>query len=124
MSLYALALGLWMGTGWLTGALPSGGSVEPTVSFNWIDLPTGKFLTTLVSTRTTYAMTPRMYVSALVQYSSATTSFSTNARFRWEYIPGSELFIVYNEGRDTFPVHRIELENRGFIVKINRLIRF
>jgi len=32
MSLYALALGLWMGTGWLTGALPSGGSVEPTVS--------------------------------------------------------------------------------------------
>ena len=99
-------------------------SVEPTVSFNWIDLPTGKFLTTLVSTRTTYAMTPRMYVSALVQYSSATTSFSTNARFRWEYIPGSELFIVYNEGRDTFPVHRIELENRGFIVKINRLIRF
>jgi len=37
---------------------------------------------------------------------------------------GSELFIVYNEGRDTLPVHRIELENRGFIVKINRLIRF
>jgi len=69
-------------------------------------------------------MTPRMYVSALVQYSSASSSFSSNARFRWEYIPGSELFIVYNEGRDTLPVHRIELENRGFIVKINRLIRF
>jgi hypothetical protein len=99
-------------------------SVEPTVSFNWIDLPTGSFLTTLISTRTTYAMTPRMYVSALVQYSSASTSFSSNVRFRWEYIPGSELFVVYNEGRDTFPVRRIELENRGFIVKINRLVRF
>ena len=56
--------------------------------------------------------------------SSATTSFSTNTRFRWEYIPGSELFVVYTEGRDTFPVRRIELENRGFIVKVNRLIRF
>jgi hypothetical protein len=99
-------------------------AVEPTVSFNWIDLPGGSFLTTLVSTRTTYAMTPRMYVSALVQYSSANTSFSTNARFRWEYIPGSELFVVYNEGRDTFPVRRIDLENRGFIVKVNRLVRF
>ena len=43
-------------------------AVEPTMSFNWIDLPGGSFLTKLVSTRTTYTMTPRMYVSALVQY--------------------------------------------------------
>jgi hypothetical protein len=99
-------------------------AVEPTISFNWIDLPGGRFMTTLISTRTTYAMTPRMYVGALVQYSSATSSFTINSRFRWEYIPGSELFVVYNEGRDTFPVRRIDLENRGFIVKVNRLVRF
>jgi hypothetical protein len=99
-------------------------AIEPTVSFNWIDLPGGRFLTKLISTRTTYSMTPRMFVSALVQYSSTTTSLSANLRFRWEYRPGSELFIVYTEGRDTFPVRRIDLENRGFVVKLNRLFRF
>jgi hypothetical protein len=99
-------------------------AIEPTVSFNWIDLPEGRFLTKLISTRTTYTMTTRMFVSALLQYSSTTTSLSANLRFRWEYRPGSELFIVYTEGRDTFPVRRIDLENRGFVVKVNRLFRF
>jgi hypothetical protein len=46
---------------------------------------------------------PRMFVAALVQYASATSSLSTNLRFRWEYQPGSELFVVYTEGRDTLP---------------------
>ncbi len=48
-------------------------------------------------------MTPRMFVAALVQYSSSNTSLSTNLRFRWEYQPGSELFVVYTEGRTTLP---------------------
>ena len=71
-------------------------------------------------------MTPRMFVAALVQYASSTTSLSTNLRFRWEYHPGSELFVVYTEGRDTLPPTGTAsaLENRGFVVKINRLIRF
>jgi len=78
----------------------------------------------VVSTRATYTMTPRMYMSALIQYTSTTTALSSSVRFRWEYIPGSELFVVYSEGRDTFPVHGTALENRGFVVKINRLLRF
>ena len=69
-------------------------------------------------------MTTRMYLSALIQYSSTTTALSSNVRFRWEYVPGSELFVVYSEGRDTFPVRRTDLENRGFVVKINKLLRF
>jgi len=42
-----------------------------------------------------------MFVSAFVQFNSSTNTMSTNARLRWEYRPGSELFIVYNEERDT-----------------------
>ncbi len=74
--------------------------------------------------RTLYTMTPRMFLTALVQYSSSTTSLSGNVRFRWEYQPGSELFVVYTEGRDTLPVRGVPLETRGFVVKINRLLRF
>jgi hypothetical protein len=99
--------------------------VEPNISFNWGDLPGGRFTTTVVGARATFTMTPRMFTAALVQYSSTSASISTNLRFRWEYHPGSELFVVYTEGRSTLPVIGIEaLQSRGFVVKINRLFRF
>jgi hypothetical protein len=49
---------------------------------------------------------------------------SANVRLRWEYQPGSEFFVVYNEERDTFGPRFPELANRSLIVKINRLFRF
>ena len=99
-------------------------SIEPSVSVNWVDLPEGEFTTELVTARTTYTVTPLMFVSALVQYNSSNDSLGANLRFRWEYQPGSELFVVYNEQRDTLTPHFPELENRALIIKINRLFRF
>jgi hypothetical protein len=100
-------------------------SVEPNVSLNWIDLPTGSFTTRLVGSRVTYTMTPLLFASALVQYNSSTHTVSANARLRWEYRPGSELFIVYNEERDSEAAVGVPgLFNRAFIVKVNRFLRF
>ena len=100
-------------------------AVEPGLSINRIELPQGSFTTQLVTTRATYTFTPTMFVSALMQYNSSNSALSTNVRLRWEYQPGSELFIVFNEQRDSFTPQRFpELENRAFIVKINRLFRF
>ena len=99
-------------------------AVEPGISFNRIELPGGRFTTELVTTRTTYTVTPLMFLSALVQYNSRNTSLGANVRFRWEYQPGSELFVVYNEQRDTLTPRYPELQNRAFVVKINRLFRF
>ena len=100
-------------------------SMEPSISYNRVDLPEGSFTTNLFTTRTTYTLTPLMFVSALLQYNSSSDSLSTNVRLRWEYQPGSELFVVYNEQRDTLIPDRFsQLENRAFIVKINRLFRF
>jgi hypothetical protein len=98
--------------------------VEPNISVNWIDLAEGAFTTTVLGARTTFTVSPRMFVAALVQYDSDSTSISSNLRFRWEYRPGSELFVVYSEGRSTLPVRGTELQNRGLVVKINRLLRF
>ena len=99
-------------------------SVEPTYSVNWIDLAEGSFTTSLVGTRATYTMTPRMFASALVQYNSSLDAMSANVRFRWEYSPGSEIFIVFNEERDTEARRFPTLTSRAFIIKVNRLIRF
>ena len=99
-------------------------SVEPGFSLHWIDLPEGRFSTQLVTMRTTYTATPLMFVSALLQYNSSNNSLGANVRFRWEYQPGSELFVVYNEQRDTLTPRFPELENRSVVIKINRLFRF
>ena len=99
-------------------------SVEPGVSVNWVDLPQGTFATQLVRARVNYTLSPRMFVSGLVQYNSDSHSMSVNARFRWEYEPGSDLYLVYSDGRDTrlggFP----SLLNRGLVVKFTKLMRF
>ena len=70
-------------------------------------------------------MTPRMYVSGIVQYSSTSTSAGTNVRFRWEYRPGSELFVVYTDdyNTDTLLPSADPLRNRALVVKVNRLFR-
>ena len=98
-------------------------SLEPSVSLNRITLPGERFTIKVAGTRTTYTLTPLMFVSALVQYNSSTKTVSANARFRWEYRPGSELFVVYNEERDSATPGFPDSRNRGVIVKVNRLFR-
>ena len=102
-------------------------SIEPSISVNWIDTPQGAFRTDLAVTRINYAFNPRMFFSGLVQYNSASNTVSNNLRLRWEYSPGSELFVVYTEDRDSTPLRpdrRAQLRNRGFVVKFNRFFRF
>ena len=98
-------------------------SLEPGVSINWVDLPEGQFTTKLVTSRVIYTFAPRMSFSGLLQYNSSDDSLSSNLRFRWEYQPGSELFVVYSDQRDTGARGFPGLENRGFVVKFNRLFR-
>ena len=99
-------------------------SLEPSASINWVELPQGSFTTTVLRTRANYSFTPRMFVSGLFQYSSGAETLSTNLRLRWEYSPGSELFVVYTDERTTVGPRSPALENRVFVVKFNRLLRF
>jgi hypothetical protein len=103
---------------------------EPTFQVTRIELPTATFTTRLARTRIDYGFSPLMFLSALLQYNSADRAFSTNLRYRWEYAPGSEIFLVYTDERDTTddgftpPPPVRGLKNRAFVVKINRLWRF
>jgi hypothetical protein len=102
-------------------------SVEPRLSINHIELPTGDFTQKQFGARTDYGFSPRMFASALLQYSSVDRTFSSNVRFRWEYRPGSEFFVVWTDEENTNPLdprERFELRNRAFVVKMTRLFRF
>ena len=98
--------------------------IEPAITLNFVDLREGSFNSNVVSGRTTFTFTPRAFVSALLQYNSASHVFTTNVRFRWEYRPMSDFFIVYSEGRDTNVTGFPTMQNRGFVVKLTKLFRY
>ena len=101
-------------------------SVEPSASFNWIELPGGSFRTDLARARVNFTFSPRMFLSSLLQYNSANRTLGANLRLRWEYSPGSELFVVYTEEQNTDPLRPDRgdgLADRGFVIKLTRLFR-
>ena len=104
-------------------------SVEPSIEFNWVSLPDqqkfeGEFNQHVTRARVNYSLSPRTFVSGLVQYNAGSDTFSNNFRLRWEWAPGSELFIVYTEDRNTDVFDRwSELSNRALVIKVNRLLQ-
>ncbi|MDP3716507.1 MAG: DUF5916 domain-containing protein [Acidobacteriota bacterium] len=98
-------------------------SLEPSVALNWVSLPYGDFTARLVSSRFTITPSARMLISSLVQFNVDTQTLSSSARLRWEYTGGSELFVVYSDGRDTSATGFPLLQNRTFAVKATRLLR-
>jgi hypothetical protein len=98
-------------------------AVEPGLTQDWVDLPEGKFTTTLLTTRTTWTLTPRAMVAALIQATSSTHALDANVRFQWEYQPGSFLYVVYTDGRSTRLPGLPALMNSGIVVKLTRLFR-
>lgn len=97
-------------------------SVEPGITIAWVDLPLGTFTTTVGVLRTTWTVTPRMTLAGLSQYISSARTLGTNIRFRWEYTPGSDVFVVYDDNRDS-PLGVLRLQSRSFVVKFTRLLR-
>ena len=88
-----------------------------------MDRPAGSFTASVIGSRATYTVTPLMFASAFLQYGSSNHGLSANLRFRWEYRPGSELFVVYNEERNTQVSLANSTRTRSLIFKINRLFR-
>ncbi len=99
-------------------------SIEPGVTLNWVQLPYGDFTARLLSARFTVTPTARMLISSLVQLNLDQETTSSSLRLRWEYTGGSELFVVYSDGRDTATRGFPGLVNRTVAIKATRLFRF
>ena len=98
-------------------------SMEPNISLNWIEVPGGEVQAQVSSLRATYTVSPRSFLGALVQYNSAAQLMSANVRFRWEYSPGSDVFVVFSTNRDGDD-GLAGLTDRALVVKFTRLFRF
>jgi len=58
----------------------------------------------------------------LVQYNSLDRALATNVRFNYIHRPGSDLFIVFTEGRGG-DVGAWNLDARGLVMKVTYLRR-
>jgi len=99
-------------------------SMEPGVVLDWVRLPFGDFNERLLNSRFTITPSARMLISSLVQYNAGARSLSSSVRLRWEYTGGSELFVVYSDGRNSAGPGFPDLMNRTFAIKATRLMRF
>ena len=99
-------------------------SIEPRVSLSFVELPEGDFTAKLIGSRFNLTLSPRTVLSSLIQYNSSSSSLSSSVRFRWEYEPGSDLFVVFSDGRQTDVRGFPQLLNRTLAVKFTRLFRF
>jgi hypothetical protein len=96
-------------------------STEAAYTRNDVTLPGGDFQVDLASLRVDFALSPTMSLRSLSQYNSQTDQFSTSARYRWTYRPGSDIYVVYNElQRD--PQTGFYFRDRSLIVKATFLV--
>ncbi len=99
-------------------------NIEPGMTLDWIDLPQGRFTTNLITARGIFTPSARSLISSLFQYNQTDHTLSSSVRLRWEYTGGSELFVVYSDGRALSEANVPGLLNRSIAVKITRLVRF
>jgi hypothetical protein len=76
-------------------------SVSLSYQRHHFDLPDDSFNTHLAILNINYSFNPKMFLSALIQYNSTINQVSSNIRFRLIHHPLSDLFLVYNDQRDT-----------------------
>jgi hypothetical protein len=89
------------------------------VQINDIALPSAAYVSTLATTRITYNFNTRMFLNALLQYTTDTHQLSSNIRFNVIHRPLSDFFFVYNEHRD----ERLGLrQDRSLIAKLTYMV--
>ena len=70
-------------------------------SRNHVTLPSGEFTTQLLGARLLYGFSPRLFFNAFLRYNADTHQVSSNLRFNFTHHPLSDIYIVYNDRRDT-----------------------
>jgi hypothetical protein len=96
-------------------------NIDLSYSRNYVTLPAGEFTTQLVGARVLYGFSPRAFFNAFIQYNADTHQVSSNLRFNFMHHPLSDIYVVYNDRRDTSAGQLVE---RAFIVKVTNLFNF
>jgi hypothetical protein len=95
--------GYWSGkaeqvTTSLTYKIPPRFTVTVSTNQTFARLPEGDFIARIFTGNASYAATPRLSLSNLVQYDNRSRNMGWQSRVRWTLQPGSDLFFAFNQG--------------------------
>jgi hypothetical protein len=95
--------GYWSGhaeqlTTSLTYKVPPQFTVTVSTNQTFARLPEGHFIARILTGNVSYAATPRLSFSNLVQYDNRSRNMGWQSRIRWTLQPGNDLFFAFNQG--------------------------
>jgi hypothetical protein len=99
-------------------------SIDFIYTYNAVDHPNGSFNTTTLSNRILYAFKPELFVKSYVQWNDLEKRFSFDFLASYEYRPGSDIALVYNEIRDRFQSPHLAPRDRILLIKWTYNLRF
>jgi len=88
-----------------------------------VDLEEGSFITRIGRLRFNINLTPDISWSNFIQYDNVSDTAGLNSRFRWTIRPGSDFFVVLNQGFTVSP-DRFSLDQTQVTTKIGWTFRF
>jgi hypothetical protein len=93
-------------------------------SFYNITLPTGDVEIQIYALNVTLNFTPDMQLKTQTQYDNISEAFGVSARYRWEFLPGSELFVALGESGELFNGAHYRSSTTQASLRIGHLMRF
>ncbi|NIP98229.1 MAG: hypothetical protein GWO24_34380, partial [Akkermansiaceae bacterium] len=98
-------------------------SVKLDYQYNDVDLEADAFDAHVGALGIKWNLTPDLGWSCLGQYDSVSDEVGFNSRLRWEYAPGSTIYLVLNQSLLTTD-GSTELESTDLTLKANAVFRF
>jgi len=95
-------------------------SIETDLNSNWLRLPQANINITALSTRILYSFTTDFFIKLFAQWNNDRESVSTNFLLNWRYRPGSDVFLVIDNGFGT--EGSFQRQNRSVLLKWSYLL--
>ena len=111
----------------LTYKLPPRFTVAVSSNQTFARLPEGRFIARIFTLNASYAASPTLSLSNLVQYDNRSRNLGWQSRVRWTLQPGNDLFIAFNQGwiqEDDRASRRFRTEDRKVSAKFQYSFRF
>ena len=95
--------GYWSGhaeqvTTSITYKVPPRFTVTVSTNQTFARLPEGPFIARIFTSNISYAATPKLSFSNLIQYDNRSRNMGWQSRVRWTLLPGNDLFFAFNQG--------------------------
>ena len=104
-----------------TAYRPSGQlSIETEYVINWLRLPQDNFNVQTLSNRLIYSFSTDFYVKLFAQWNNDRELASVNFLVNYRFKPGSDIYLVYDQGFDT--ISGLEDRSRALLVKVSYML--